>query len=175
MPEELFQDEPRWTVATRYKHQTRKEREAKPPPGSHASRAAVEYDREGNISTVNFKLRMVHGEVSFRLPGRVDGVLETLKRQRVEKRHQTRDQAERVAWRIVKDWITAQLAIVEAEIADMAEGTAKQEIQAAGPFAWIHPIRPARSSCAASVATATSPILSGRTPRTYASHEKDRQ
>lgn len=31
MPEELFQDEPRWTVATRYKHQTRKEREAKPP------------------------------------------------------------------------------------------------------------------------------------------------
>lgn len=86
-----------------------------------ASAVLVEYDTNGNISTVNFKLRMTHGEVAFRLPGRVDGVLETLKRQRVEKRHQTREQAERVAWRIVKDWITAQLAIVEAEIADMAE------------------------------------------------------
>ena len=86
-----------------------------------ASAVMVEYDNNGNISTVNFKLRMAHGEVAFRLPGRVDGVMETLKRQRVEKRHQTREQAERVAWRIVKDWITAQLAIVEAEIADMAE------------------------------------------------------
>lgn len=86
-----------------------------------ASAVLVEYDGQGNISTVNFKLRMPHGEVAFRLPGRVDGVLRTLQKQRVEKRFMTREQAERVAWRIVKDWITSQLAIVEAEIAGMAE------------------------------------------------------
>lgn len=86
-----------------------------------ASAVLVEYDERGNVSTVNFKLKMPHGEVAFRLPGRVDGVLTSLQRQRVEKRFQTREQAERVAWRIVKDWTTSQLAIVEAEIAGMAE------------------------------------------------------
>lgn len=86
-----------------------------------ASAVLVEYGPEGSVETVNFKLRMAHGEVAFRLPGRVDGVLGTLKRQRVEKRFQTREQAERVAWRIVKDWITAQIAICNAEIADMGE------------------------------------------------------
>lgn len=86
-----------------------------------ASAVLVEYDQQGNVSTVNFKIRMPHGEVAFRLPGRVDGVLLSLQRQKVEKRHQTREQAERVAWRIVKDWVTSQLAIVEAEIANIAE------------------------------------------------------
>lgn len=33
----------------------------------------------------------------------------------------TREQAARVAWRILKDWIFAQIAIVQAEQADMAE------------------------------------------------------
>ena len=31
------------------------------------------------------------------------------------------EQARRVAWRILKDWVAAQLAIVEAEQAQMAE------------------------------------------------------
>jgi hypothetical protein len=30
-------------------------------------------------------------------------------------------QAQKVAWRIVKDWVEAQMAIVEAQLADMAE------------------------------------------------------
>jgi hypothetical protein len=30
----------------------------------------------------------------------------------------TEDQAQRVAWRIVKDWVEAQMAIVEAQLAD---------------------------------------------------------
>ncbi len=33
----------------------------------------------------------------------------------------TNEQAQRVAWRIVKDWVEAQMAIVEAQLADMAE------------------------------------------------------
>ena len=32
-----------------------------------------------------------------------------------------RDQAERVAWRIVKDWVAAQMAILESEMVQMDE------------------------------------------------------
>ncbi len=31
------------------------------------------------------------------------------------------EQAQKVAWRITKDWVAAQLAIVEAKLAEMAE------------------------------------------------------
>ena len=31
------------------------------------------------------------------------------------------EQAERVAWRIVKDWLTAQLAILETEMVDVGQ------------------------------------------------------
>jgi len=33
-------------------------------------------------------------------------------------KYRTREHAARVAWRICKDWIEAQLAIVDAEMAD---------------------------------------------------------
>ena len=33
----------------------------------------------------------------------------------------TQEQALKVSWRIVKDWVEAQMAIVEAELAEMAE------------------------------------------------------
>ncbi len=36
-------------------------------------------------------------------------------------KYRTRAQAARVAWRIIKDWIEAQLALVEAEQVDMVE------------------------------------------------------
>jgi hypothetical protein len=87
-----------------------------------ASAFLTEYDHLGVIATVSFKLRLPHGEVAFRLPCNVDGVLKCLKAQReVPSRLRTREQAARVAWRITKDWITAQLAIVEAQMVDMAE------------------------------------------------------
>jgi hypothetical protein len=36
-------------------------------------------------------------------------------------RLKTREQAARIAWRIVKDWVEAQLAIIEAEMASRPE------------------------------------------------------
>mgnify|MGYP001580177393 FL=1 len=40
---------------------------------------------------------------------------------RVPRKMCTKEQALRVSWRIVKDWVVAQMAIVEAEMVDMAE------------------------------------------------------
>ena len=58
----------------------------------------------------------------FTLPCNVEGVLRVLKRQsKVPRSACTMAQAQRVAWRIIKDWCAAQLAIIEAGQATMAE------------------------------------------------------
>lgn len=89
-----------------------------------AQAVLFEYDpnERGLLTCISFKIR-VAGDflVAFRLPGRVDGVLLTLQRQRVPRSYLNREQAARVAWRIVKDWVVAQLALVQAEIAGLAE------------------------------------------------------
>jgi len=48
----------------------------------------------------------------------VDKVHTVLHRQKVKC---DREQAERVAWRIVKDWVEAQMAILESEMVQMDE------------------------------------------------------
>ena len=80
-----------------------------------------EYDNSGIVVAVSFRLLTQYGMVSFRLPANVDGVYESLRKSSAQKRLKTREQAARVAWRIVKDWVEAQLAIVEAGMAEITE------------------------------------------------------
>jgi hypothetical protein len=68
-----------------------------------------------------FTLPTKWGPREFSLPIRAEGVLETLKRDKVAKAHQTIHQARRVAWRIALKWIQAQLALVDAGGVDVAE------------------------------------------------------
>ena len=70
-----------------------------------------EYDDGGVMYAMSFRI----GTLTFLLPINIDGVHAALKTdQRVPKRLQSREQAARVAWRIIKDWIEAQIAIIEA-------------------------------------------------------------
>lgn len=64
-----------------------------------------------------------HGPLPFRLPARIEGVHKSLSNdRRVDRaKYRTREHAIRVAWRICKDWVEAQLAIVDAEMAEMVE------------------------------------------------------
>lgn len=82
-----------------------------------------EYDDEGVVTHVSFRLMTAHGPIFFRLPANVEGVHKALQKdKRIDRpKYRTREHAARVAWRICKDWIEAQLAIVEAELADMVE------------------------------------------------------
>ena len=50
------------------------------------------------------------GEQAVRLPANVKAVQDTLQKQKVKADYA---QAERIAWRIVKDWVEAQMAILE--------------------------------------------------------------
>lgn len=54
---------------------------------------------------------------AFSLPVRVERVEAVLTRDRsIQPRFKTHEQAEKVAWRIAKDWLEAQLAIVATEM-----------------------------------------------------------
>lgn len=80
-----------------------------------------EYDN-GVLSAVSF--RILHGEqpISFLMPARADRILKVLKKDPdVPPRYCNIEQAARISWRISKDWIEAQLALVEADQADLIE------------------------------------------------------
>ncbi len=87
-----------------------------------ASAVLCEYDAHGVITHISFRIETMHGLMAFRLPANIDGVLRAMQKDsKVPRSSRTREQAARVAWRIVKDWVEAQLAIIEAEMATLPE------------------------------------------------------
>lgn len=81
----------------------------------------VEYE-DGLPSSMSFNLSVVHGEgaafsVGYRLPANIEGVHAALKKAKVENRYASFDHARKVGWRILKDWVEAQLAFLEAGLA----------------------------------------------------------
>jgi hypothetical protein len=81
----------------------------------------IEYGQDRVPSAVYFEIEINGRHVSFRLPSQWQGVYKTLQRSTAERRYKTDDQARRVAWRIIKDWTEAQVAIIEAGAADISE------------------------------------------------------
>jgi|SRR4051812_17187384 hypothetical protein len=77
---------------------------------------AIEYDGQKRAVGMTFAI-LSHGTTyQYRLPVRIGAVQEVLTRQKVPPSLRSLEQAERVAWRIVKDWLHAQLAIIETEM-----------------------------------------------------------
>lgn len=74
------------------------------------------YDDVGRPTGVAFAVETLHGLRTFTLPVNAVRVEAVLKREKVERRFATPEHAERVAWRIVKDWLEAQLAIIRTEM-----------------------------------------------------------
>jgi hypothetical protein len=86
-----------------------------------ASAILADYDTDGNIAALSFRLRNEGQDISFRLPTAWEPVLRTLQRQNVARSYQTPEQAQKVAWRITKDWVAAQLAIIETQMVTTAQ------------------------------------------------------
>lgn len=86
-----------------------------------ASAVLIEYGPGGVLAALSFRINTVNGQLSFRLPARYKGVYKRLQDEGVPRRLQTEEQAARVSWRIIKDWVKAQLALVEAEQAELTE------------------------------------------------------
>ena len=73
-------------------------------------------------TSVTFCL-VLNGNLSaFSLPANYHGVLNAMKLDsKVPGRLLTDEQALKVSWRIIKNWVEAQMAIVEAQLADVSE------------------------------------------------------
>lgn len=83
-----------------------------------AKKIMQDYDDDGHITALTFCIMTPGGIRGIRLPANVDAVQKVLTKQKVKC---DREQAERVAWRIVKDWVEAQMAILESEMVQMDE------------------------------------------------------
>ena len=81
---------------------------------AHGARKIVQdYDDGGRVIAVSFLIDTPLGKRAVRLPANVDAVFAVLQQQKVKCDYA---QAERVAWRIIKDWLEAQMAILEAKM-----------------------------------------------------------
>jgi len=93
--------------------------------GHGAKSIKTDYTGDGQVEALSFLVLTPHGEVGIRLPIDPDAVLKVLTKQnslgRVPRRFVNRPQAIRVAWRIVKDWVSAQMAILETEMVRMEQ------------------------------------------------------
>ena len=87
---------------------------------SGAEKILKDYDSNGNVEAVSFIINTGKGRLPFKLPMNVEAVLQTLKNQSGEYKNKVRkvprsmvnkEQAGRVGWRIIKDWLEAQLAL----------------------------------------------------------------
>lgn len=83
-----------------------------------ANAVLSEYGPSGEVAAVSFRIDAPGGFMSYRMPADVDGVERALKKDR---QWRDRTHAERVAWRIVKDWIEAQMAIIQAQMAELPQ------------------------------------------------------
>jgi hypothetical protein len=74
----------------------------------------TEYDGP-HVSAVSFKMIIDGKPIGFKMPCNWRAVLEVFRQQRIRLKHggTVEAQAIRTAWRVIKDWMEAQLALVE--------------------------------------------------------------
>ena len=97
--------------------------------GKGARAVQIDYDAQQRPQGVSFVVMVLDVPIPFKLPCDFEGVFKALgarykdrhARIRWERNPSSMAQARRVAWRIIKDWVAAQMAIIEAGQATMAQ------------------------------------------------------
>src|SRR5437660_435730 len=87
---------------------------------------AIEYDEQGDIQDIFFKIIVQGKELPFRLPAKAQRVYTALHGSAPQWHHtrygQTwKAEAERIAWRICKTWLEAQITLINLEQAKIEE------------------------------------------------------
>lgn len=100
--------------------------------GQHgARRIGMEYENK-HVAAIAFEMQIGAQSASYRLPCRYEGIMRLLKEEMIDgsatmatmqrkKLKVTEAHCRAVGWRIVRDWLDAQLALIEAEMAEMQE------------------------------------------------------
>ncbi len=72
----------------------------------------MEYDDKQRLTGISFVLVANGINITFKLPANWKGVKKSLIKQTPAKKYQTEEHAMRVCWRIIKDWIASQIALI---------------------------------------------------------------
>ena len=75
------------------------------------------FNQQGQIEGLSFGLMIRENIVGFMLPINIDKIQAVLKRDR-NARWDDKDYVYRVAWACMRDWVTAQMAMIETEMAE---------------------------------------------------------
>lgn len=103
-----------------------------------ATKIVSDYDGETPIA-VSFSMNINGRMIFYSLPANYEGVMKAMDSDRkVPRSACTKDQAIRVSWRIIKDWVEAQMAIVEAQLADVQEVFLPYAITKSGTTLYKH-------------------------------------
>ncbi len=91
-----------------------------------AQHIVFDYGTDSKINGMTFVIEAVGRKLPVKLPARVDKAQALLKRQYEEGLIKTRkvldpEQAYRVAWRNILDWVVAQMALLDIEMAKIEE------------------------------------------------------
>ncbi len=91
----------------------------------HNAKSIMKNYEGETITGLSFLIDTGVQQIPIRLPVRVDECLKVLKKEKREnpqkKIKDTREQAERVAWRILKDWVEAQMALLDIQMVRFEE------------------------------------------------------
>lgn len=87
-----------------------------------AQRVSQTFDDEGITNGLAFTLNTDYGAREFALPARIDGVFNVIRLDtKIPRPQRTRERAAKIAWRITKDWLEVQFALIDAEMAVLDE------------------------------------------------------
>lgn len=76
-----------------------------------ATKLMIDYDGADTPVSITFGMQIVDTRVAYILPVNIDGVSAVLQKQKIKA---DKEQVKRIAWRNVRDWVLAQLALIEA-------------------------------------------------------------
>ncbi len=87
----------------------------------HGATAVMMNYEEGRVSSLAFQVEGPAGSLSIKLPVDLQAILKVMIRDGLQRRYLTEDHAYRVSWRIVKDWLEAQMALLDTEMVKMEQ------------------------------------------------------
>ncbi|MCL4417505.1 MAG: hypothetical protein M1365_12575 [Actinobacteria bacterium] len=93
---------------------------------SHGANSILMDYEDGKLSSLSFKIITANGlSIAIELPCNYEAVYKTLqdqyKNKKISAMYATREQAYRVAWRVILYWVKAQMAILETEMVTIDE------------------------------------------------------
>lgn len=91
----------------------------------HGAKSIMKNYEDGTVTGLSFLIDTGAQQIPVRLPAKVDGCLKVLRKEKKDNPRKqikdTREQAERVAWRILKDWVEVQMALLDIEMVRFEE------------------------------------------------------